>query len=56
MRVHQFYQLFCEYRLVGWFYGVYRHFHQYFIYIVAVSFIGGGNWRTGENLKPAASH
>ena len=26
--------------------GVYRHFRQYFSYIVAVSFIGGGNWRT----------
>jgi hypothetical protein len=24
-------------------YGVYRHFQQYFSYIVAVSFIGGGN-------------
>ena len=23
--------------------GVYRHFQQYFSYIVAVSFIGGGN-------------
>jgi hypothetical protein len=27
---------------VGWFYGV----QQYLSYIVAVSFIGGGNWRT----------
>jgi len=26
--------------------GVLRHFQQYFIYIVAVSFIGGGNRRT----------
>jgi hypothetical protein len=26
--------------------GVYRHFHQYFSYIVAVSFIGGGNQST----------
>jgi len=26
--------------------GVKRHFQQYFSYIVAVSFIGGGNWRT----------
>jgi hypothetical protein len=25
--------------------GVYRHFQQYFSYIVAVSFIGGGNRR-----------
>jgi hypothetical protein len=33
----------------GWFglvYGVYRHFQQYFSYIMAVSFIGGGNWST----------
>ena len=30
-----------------WFgYGVYRHFQQYFSYIVAVSFIGGGNQST----------
>ena len=27
-------------------YGVKRHFHQYFNYIVAVSFIGGGNQST----------
>jgi len=26
-----------------WIYGVARHFLQYFSYIVAVSFIGGGN-------------
>jgi len=26
--------------------GVKRHFQQYFSYIVTVSFIGGGNWRT----------
>jgi hypothetical protein len=24
-------------------YGVYRHFQQYFSYIVVISFIGGGN-------------
>jgi len=24
-------------------YGAYRHFQQYFSYIVAISFIGGGN-------------
>ena len=29
-----------------WFYGAERHFQQYFSYIVAVSFIGGGNWST----------
>jgi hypothetical protein len=27
------------------FYGVYRHFQQYFSYIVAISFIDGENWR-----------
>ena len=27
-------------------YGVYHHFQQHFSYIVAVSFIGGGNWST----------
>jgi hypothetical protein len=25
--------------------GILRHFQQYFSYIVAVSFIDGGNWR-----------
>jgi len=29
-----------------WVYGVSRHFQHYFSYIVAVSFIGGGNRRT----------
>ena len=34
-----------------------RHFQQYFSYIVAVSFIGGGNWRNREKKKrPVASH
>jgi hypothetical protein len=28
------------------FYGVKRHFEQYFSYIVAISFIGGGNRST----------
>jgi hypothetical protein len=32
--------------LVLGFYGVYRHFQQYFIAIVAVSSIGGGKRRT----------
>jgi hypothetical protein len=27
-------------------YGVYRHFQQYFSYIVVVNFIGGGNQST----------
>jgi len=26
-------------------YGISRHFQQYFSYIVAMSFMGGGNWR-----------
>jgi len=33
---------------IGLVYGVYRHFQQYFSYIVTVSFIGGRNrstWR-----------
>jgi hypothetical protein len=29
---------------------------QYFSYIVAVSFIGGENWSTGENHRTVASH
>jgi hypothetical protein len=33
--------------------GIQRHFQQYFSYIMAVSFIGGG---TGENHLPVASH
>jgi len=27
-----------------------QHFQQYFRYIVAVSFIGGGNWSTWWNI------
>ena len=37
-------------------YGVYRPFQQYFSYIVAVSFIGGENWSTGEYHRTVASH
>jgi hypothetical protein len=33
-----------------------RHFQQYFSYIVAVSFIGGGNQSTRQNHSPVASH
>ena len=55
----------------GWFYGVLRHYQHYFsyIYIVAVSFIGGGNRSTrrkpeylektgvpGENHQHAVNH
>jgi hypothetical protein len=36
--------------LVGWFYGVYRHFKQYFFYIVVVNFIGGVNQSTQRKL------
>ena len=32
-----------------WFYGVERHFQQYFSYIVAVSSVGENHW-------PVASH
>jgi hypothetical protein len=34
---------------LAWFYGVSRHFQQYFSYIVAVSFIHGGNRKTRSN-------
>ena len=33
-----------------------RHFQQYFSYIVAVSFIGGGNQSTRRNHRPVGSH
>jgi hypothetical protein len=41
---------------VGWVYCDSRHFQQYFSYIVAVIFIGGGNVVPGENYRPATSH
>ena len=37
------------------FHGAYRHFQQYFGYIVVVSFIGGGNRKTGRK-PPTLSH
>jgi len=37
-------------------YGAYHHFQQYFSYIVAVSFIGGGDRSTKRKPRPAASH
>jgi hypothetical protein len=37
-------------------YDVYRHFQQYFSYIVAISFIGGETEVPGENQRPVASH
>ena len=35
---------------------VFDDIQQYFSFIVAVSFIDGGNWSTGENHRPVASH
>jgi len=32
-----------EWASAGWMYSVLRHFQQYFSYIVAISFICGGN-------------
>jgi hypothetical protein len=40
----------------GWFMVFYATFKKYFSYIVAVSFIGGGNWSTEENHRPVTSH
>jgi hypothetical protein len=34
------------YYIMGYGYGAYRHFQQYFSYIVTISFIGGGNQST----------
>jgi hypothetical protein len=41
-----------------WFYGVERHFQQYFSYtcIVVVRFIGGGNGGPVENHRTVANH
>jgi hypothetical protein len=44
------------FKFVCLFDGVKHHFQQYFSYIVAVSFIGGGNGGPGENHRPVASH
>ena len=41
---------------VGLVYGVLPHIQQYFSLIVAVGFVGGGNWSTGYNHRPIASH
>ena len=51
---NRFWRLFGFKVGLGLAYGVLRHFQQYFSYIVAVSFIGGGNrctWR-----KPPTCH
>jgi hypothetical protein len=39
-----------------WFYGVERHIQQYFSYIAAISFVGGGNGGPGVNHRPVANH
>ncbi len=44
-QVHK-YSVFCVFLFVCLFDGIYRHFQQYFSYIVAISSIGGGNRRT----------
>jgi hypothetical protein len=36
------------YKVLGWGYGFKCHFQQYFSFIVTVSFISGGNWRTQQ--------
>ena len=41
---------YCSTQSVGLFDGVWRLFQQYFSYIVAVSFVGGGNQRTRRKL------
>ena len=43
----KYYRWFC----LGLVYGVYHHFQQYFSYIVAVSFISGGNRSKTTNLS-----
>ena len=43
--------------MFGLFYGAQRHFQQYFIFIVVISFIDGGNrYPQKENHRPVASH
>ena len=37
----------------GYRYGTYSHFQQYFSYIMAASFIGGGNGAPGEKHRSA---
>jgi hypothetical protein len=41
----------CSGKRLGLDYGVYRHFQQYFSYIMAVRFIGGGN-RSNREKPP----
>ena len=40
----------CLNALLDLVYGVQRHFQQYFIYVVAASFIGGGKHRPTDKL------
>ena len=45
--------------LDGLYYGILRHFQQYFSYIVAVSFIGGGNrstWRKPPTCRESLTN
>ena len=53
LRLNHLYSMwFLNRGLIGWLvYGVYRHFQQYFSYMVAVSLNG---W--GRKLRPVASH
>jgi len=39
-----------------YFYGIQRHFQQYFSYIVSVSLLAKETKVPGENHRPAASH
>jgi hypothetical protein len=41
----------CLNALLDLVYGVQRHFQQYFIYVVAASFIGGGKHRPTDKLE-----
>jgi hypothetical protein len=40
----------------GYAYGVERNFQQHFSYMVAISFIGRGNWSARKKHLPVASH
>jgi hypothetical protein len=53
IKATEIYNLFNSTWMIGLIYGVYRHFQQYFSYIMAVSFIDGGNRSTQR--KPPSS-
>ena len=43
--------------MVGWLvYGVYRHFQQYFSYIMAVSFFGGETRRKPQSCRKSLTN